>query len=332
VMPVCLITGATGAVGPSVVEAFHARGYHVRTLSRHAPAEGLLPQGVTPFTGEITDAGTVERATREADIVVHLASLLHIASPGAAMRREYERVNIGGTSTVVAVAQGAGVRRVVVASTIAVYGYQGGVLLDEESPVQPDTLYGETKLAAERLALAARRSDGAPLCTVLRSAAVYGPRVKGNYRRLVDALARHRFVPIGSGLTRRTVVFDCDLASALVLASEHSAAAGRVFNVSDGQPHALSEIIEAICRALERRPPRVHVPAGAVRAAAALADGALHLAGRKPIVRALVDKYLEDAAVDARRIQRELGFAPHVTLQDGWQRTVCALRGALPAG
>src|SRR5206468_7099629 len=123
-----------------------------------------------------------------------------------------------------------GVSRVVLLSTIAVYGSQPRGLLDEDFPTRPDTLYGESKVEAERIAIGARTGDGRPLSTVLRSAAVYGPRVKGNYQRLVRALARRRFVPIGPGDNLRTLVFEDDLASATVLAAQHAAAAGRIYN------------------------------------------------------------------------------------------------------
>lgn len=83
-----------------------------------------------------------------------------------------------------------------------------------KAPPQPDTLYGATKLAAEALVLAAQRHDGVALGVVLRLAAVYGARVKGNYQRLLDAVARGCFVPLGHGGNRRTLVYDRDVAAA----------------------------------------------------------------------------------------------------------------------
>ena len=101
-----------------------------------------------------------------------------------------------------------------------------------------------------------------PCCAL---GAVYGSRIKGNYERLTHALARHRFIPIGSGLNRRTLVYDKDVGRAAVLAVSHPAAAGRVFNVTDGTFHTLNEIIESICSALGRKPPRLSLPIGPVR-------------------------------------------------------------------
>jgi len=75
--------------------------------------------------------------------------------------------------------------------------------------------------------------------TVLRLGAVYGSRIKGNYERLTHALARHRFIPIGSGLNRRTLVYDKDVGRTDALAVSHPAAAGKIFNVSDGRFHSM---------------------------------------------------------------------------------------------
>jgi len=76
---------------------------------------------------------------------------------------------------------------------------------------------------------------------------VYGARVKGNYRRLLRSLVRDRFIPIGDGMNRRTLIHDRDVGKAAVLVMNAPAAAGHVYNVSDGQIHTLNEIIGTMC-------------------------------------------------------------------------------------
>lgn len=317
--PLCLVTGATGAIGPGIVKALQG-GYDIRTLSRRPPPPELFRPGVTQVIGDVSDAEVVRRAAEGVALIVHLAALLHIVDPPPALRAEYERVNVGGTTAVVAAAHAQGVGRVVLMSTIAVYGATGGALIDEASATNPQTLYGVTKLQAERIALGARRSDGLALATVLRSAAVYGPRVKGNYQRLVHALARRRFVPIGPGRNRRTLVFEDDLAAAVAAAGAHPDAAGRIYNVTDGATPAMREIIAAICAALGRSAPNWHIPIAPVRAAAGI--GAIVNGG----IRRAVETYLEDVAVKGSRIATELGFTPRVGLGEGWIDTIAAMR------
>ena len=324
-----LVTGATGALGPRVVETLHGAGYAVRTFSLDAPDSGLLPASIETRLGDIIDETAVRAAMIDVDVVVHLAALLHIVNPAPELRSRYERVNVDGTRIVVEAARAASVKRLVFFSTIAVYGDGGGRFLDEDTPAQPDTFYAETKLAAEKIVLAARRADGEPLGTVLRPAAVYGSRIKGNYRLLLQSLADGRFIPIGDGRNRRTLVYEKDVARAAVLAMHHPVAVGRVYNVSDGQFHTLREIIEAICEALGRPPPHLSLPVGPVRFGAGVLEDAARLAGRKaPISRARVDKYTEDVAVSSQRIQTELGFVPQFDLARGWQETVREMRQA----
>jgi UDP-glucose 4-epimerase len=188
--------------------------------------------------------------------------------------------------------------------------------------------------APERMAysveLNAKRTDGQPLGTVLRFAAIYGSRIKGNYQRLVQALARRRFILIGDGRNRRTLIYDRDVARAALLAVQHPNAAGKVYNVSDGQFHTLKEIIVAICQALGRTPPRFSVPVGPARFMAGLMEDTFQLLGRKsPIGRDTIDKYTEDIAVDSRLIQRELGFRPQFDLKTGWEETIRKMQGPI---
>lgn len=324
---ITLVTGATGAVGPRIVDSLLSAGIQVCTLSLDAPPTGLWPIEVDVRLGDVTDADTVSSAMQNVDSVIHLAALLHIVNPPAELRDKYERINVGGTATVVDAAVKAGVNRVVLASTIAVYGPSNGCVLDEESPTAPDSFYGQTKLAAEKIVLAARRADGQPLGTVLRFGAVYGTRVKGNYLRLLQALDSGRLMTVGNGLNRRTLIYDKDLAHAVVLTMSHSAATGQIFNITDGCFHSMQEIIATMSLALGRTPPRHSLPVKPVRWVAGILEDIGRVIGRtSPIVRATVDKYTEDIAVSGEKAQHMLGFCPQYDQASGWREIVAEMR------
>jgi len=171
--------------------------------------------------------------------------------------------------------------------------------------------------------LNAKRNGGQPLGTVLRLGAVYGSRIKGNYERMTRALAHNRFIPIGDGRNRRTLVYNRDVARAAALAVSHPAAAGRVFNVTDGRFHTLNEIIESICSALGRKPPRLSLPVGPTRGLIGLVETGCRSIGLKPpITQGMIDKYTEDIAVAGNIIQKELGFVPQYDLKNGWEETI----------
>jgi nucleoside-diphosphate-sugar epimerase len=321
--PLILVTGATGAVGPRVVKSLLDAGYRIRTLSVDPPPENMWPECVEDKKGDVTNPVDVQLAMQGVDAVIHLAALLHIINPHYSLHGIYERVNVNGTAIVVKAASETGVSRIVFFSTIAVYGNSHGQILTEETSTHPDTVYSQTKLAAEQIVLNSKGADGQPLGTVLRLGAVYGSRIKGNYERLTRALAHHRFIPIGNGLNRRTLVYDKDVGRAAVLAVSHPCAAGRVFNVTDGEFHTLHEIIESMCLALGRKPPWISLPIGPVCTLIGLIEkGSRTIGLNPPITQEMIDKYTEDIAVDGSLIQKELGFVPRYDLKTGWEETI----------
>ena len=326
--PLVLVTGATGAVGPCIVDALYRSAYRIRTLSLDAPPPRLWPDGIEDVRiGDINDEAAVASAMQDVDAVIHLAALLHIVNPPDALRDLYLKVNIGGTCTVIDAAIKAHVKRVLFFSTVAVYGQTGGRIVNEETPPRPDTFYARTKLEAEQIVLSARNVMGEPIGTVLRLGAVYGSRIKGNYRQLVTALNRGWFLPVGRGQNRRTLIYDRDVAHAAILALQHPTGAGRLYNVSDGRFHTMQKIILTMCGALGRNTPPFSLPAGMVRTMAGIVeDGAKLLGLKSPIVRSTIDKYTEDVAVESRVIQEELGFIPVYDLAAGWRETIQEMR------
>lgn len=319
---IVLITGATGAVGPAVVAAAMASGLRVRTLSRHADASSR--PGVEHIVGDIRDATVRRRALEGVEGVLHLAAVLHLVDPRAQRDAAYGEVNADATRGLAEDARDAGVRRLVFFSTIAVYGKSAPVTADESTAPRPDSPYAHSKLAAERVVLGTINHERQPLGVVLRLAAVYGPRLKGNYRTMLRHLAAGRPLPLLPGVNLRTLVFDTDVADAALLALATPAAAGCVFNVTDGTAHTLRAITASMCAALGRPAPRIGVPAGVAAAAVRIARPLL--VGRLAALGAQVEKFNEHNAVNGARIRTALGFTPQVALDEGWRRTVAGLR------
>jgi UDP-glucose 4-epimerase len=168
-------------------------------------------------------------------------------------------------------------------------------------------------LTAETVALAH------PGAAVLRVAAVYGARVKGNYARLIGAIDRGRFITVGSAQNRRTLVYDEDLASAAWLAAIDRRSQRRIYNVTDGHVHTIAEIVTAISEAMGKPASVWHLPVAPARLlAAVLEQGCSVLGARPPVTVAMIDKLQEDLAVAGARIREELGFHPAFDLRRGW--------------
>jgi UDP-glucose 4-epimerase len=154
--------------------------------------------------------------------------------------------------------------------------------------------------------------------------------MKGNYPRLLGALKRGRFLMIGDGCNRRTLVHVKDLCGAAQCAAENEKAAGQVFNVTDGTIHTLGEIVDAMSAALGQRSPGLSVPTRFARMLAASLETGLNVVGKKsPIVRATVDKFVEDIAVSGEKMQKSLGYRPVFDLVEGWRETVSQMNAHL---
>lgn len=324
---IVLVTGATGALGPRVVEVLQQSRYSVRVFAMDPPKPKMFSYPTDFQLGDINDERAVRTAVSGVLAIIHMAALLHINAPSPEQLSLYRLINIDGTALIARAAIEAGVQRLIFFSTIAVYGHGGCGMLNENSLPHPDTAYAETKLFAERIIQETHKPDGKPLGTILRLASAYGSRVKGNYRRMIQALARGRFIPIGSGTNRRTLVYDKDVGRAVLAVMTNPCAVGRVFNVTDGETHSLNDIIETMCRALGRRPPRIHLPLAPMRTTAGIIDIGEKALGLRPSgFRSALDKYAEDMAIDGQKIQDQIGFRPEYDLLSGWKETVEEMR------
>jgi nucleoside-diphosphate-sugar epimerase len=328
IQPVALVTGATGAIGPQLVRTLLDAGYQVRALVRQTPSRPLFDSNVELIQGDIGDMDVLRAACADVQVVFHLAAKLHINQPHPDMEQEYYDVNVGGTSRVAEAARDAGVGRLVFFSTINVYGSgDKEAPIDETHPLNPQTFYARSKAEAESVALAHLPA------VVLRLSAVYGPGMKGNYARLCRAIARGRFLMIGTGQNRRTLVHVHDVCRAALVAAQHPSAVGQIYNVTDGHVHTLRQIVDAIYGAYNRRMPHLHIPARPVRGmAGAIGRGLAFLGVQSGIGVELVDKMLEDIAVSGEKIMHELEFRPEYDLQSGWRQTVGLLEHPSPHG
>ena len=320
-----LVTGATGVIGPALIGRLLNKGYQVRALVRNrAKATQLLPTNVTLIAGDICDLACITEAMTGVDIVCHLAAKLHINDPSPTLRDLYWATNVEATENLVASAVSHQVERFLFYSTINVYGptRQEHPPLDENAPLRPDTLYGESKVAAENFVRKAKNKQGEPIGVILRVSAVYGPQMKGNYPRLINAIRRNIFAPIGDGENRRTLIFEADIVEATLCAIQSPEALGETYNATDGQIHTLKEILEAIHAIFGKRYPRWYIPTRLVKTAVALIALPFNLSGKKaPISPQMVDKLTEDVAISGEKLAK-IGYTPQYNLAQGWAKTI----------
>jgi nucleoside-diphosphate-sugar epimerase len=239
-----LITGAGGFLGRHLCREFLAAGHTVR--AGDLPGVDLSGlDGVEAVPCDLGDSDSVRAAVAGVEIVVHCAGLFdHSAS-----RERLFAVNEGGSRTVGEIAAECGVRRVVLVSSVGVYGVVG-TRITEDGPKRPTTPYDQSKWAGEQAMTEVCAAHGVTLA-VVRPTLIYGPGSRYGVAAWLALLTLHahhglRWFPLARGGPVGHHVHVEDVARACVLAAESEAAAGRAFNVTDDTPIPVGDLIRLL--------------------------------------------------------------------------------------
>jgi nucleoside-diphosphate-sugar epimerase len=318
--PRLLVTGATGYLGGAVAKAALAQGIMVRGAGRRpSPSRELEWVAL-----DVLDERAVVAAMAGIDVVIHAAALAHVFRPSNVPRTTFLDVNGRGTENVARAAVMAGCRHFVLVSSVAVYGSGAATMVAEDGECRPGSHYAESKLLAEARAREQLAAAGIPL-TILRMTTLYGENNPGNVNRLMQAIDRGRFIWIGSGSQRKSLIHRDDAARACLAAALAPAAAERIFNVT-AAPATMKEIVDGLHVALGRVPPRWHIPDGWLLGATRMASALAGPSGLAGAAHATLKTWLADAVFDGGRFERELQFRPQVALQEGLRRQVESYR------
>lgn len=299
------ITGAAGFVGRSVVAAAVRRGHAVRALVRRPARDwpAKVTESVVEDLGQADFTGV--------DAVIHLAARVHVvqetqADPLSAFRRD----NVELMERTARTAAAAGVRRFVLASSVAVFGSSlpHGATADDGSVRRPDRPYGVSKLEAEQRLAQLGRELGLSWIA-LRPPAVFGPGAPAHFAKLMGAARRGLPLPLGAVRNRRSFIFVDNLADALVTAAEGEAEGA--FIVTDSAPVSSGALYRALGAAYGRPAWQPRVPEALVAGAARLALGGLR-----------AESLLGSMAVDGSRFAQTFDWRPAVGFEAAVRRTV----------
>ncbi len=180
-MPNILITGADGFIGSHLTEMLVQQGHHVKALSQYNSFNywGWLEEvdcldRIEVLKGDVRDPHYCKHITKGIDIIYHLAALIAIPYSYVAPD-SYVDTNIKGTLNICQAALDNQVQRVIHTSTSEVYGTAQYVPIDEKHPLQPQSPYSASKIAADAMAMSFFNAFGLPL-TIARPFNTYGPR------------------------------------------------------------------------------------------------------------------------------------------------------------
>ncbi len=324
-----LVTGGGGFLGSAIARLLVQRGDYVRSLSRqrHAALDSL---GVEQTQADITAAAAVERAASGCDVVFHVAAKAGIAG----RYRDYHRVNVTGTETVLNACRRVGVTRLVYTSSPSVV-FDGhdmeGVDESVAYPKHHDAPYPATKAQAEQLVLAANGPAFATLA--LRPHLIWGPGDNHLVPRILARGGAGRLRRIGKTSKLIDSVYIDNAAEAHLLAADRlvpgSSVAGKAYFISNGEPLPLWDLVNRILAAGGVAPVTRSVPLWAALAAGWCLErvyGVLWPDAEPPMTRFLARELATAHWFDLTAARRDLGYVPRVSIDEGMRRLAASLR------
>ncbi len=304
-----LVTGAHGFIGRSLCKHFSAIGV--------AHAGAVRASRADDRDAELVEVGDFAAADWDeilvgVDSIVHLAGRAHVPdSRDAAVPTPFVVANVHVTRQLCAAAARAKVRRIVLTSTVKVYGEstRNGRPFRAGDPATPDDAYAHSKVEAERVLWQAC-DVGALEGVVLRLPLTYGAGVKGNFLALTEAIAEGRRLPLAGIANRRSLLNVDNAVSAIVAALSVPDLAGETLPIADKESVSTPELARRLGNALGVPARLFHVPATLLRAGAAFANK-----------RAVAARLLGSLEVDSERFCELAGWTQPFTLNEGLAAT-----------
>ena len=307
-----LVTGADGFIGSHLTEGLVSAGADVTALAQynsfdsHGWLDDLPDQirkDVNLVRGDVRDAAFISRLVPGHEIIFHLAALIAIPHSYAAAQ-SYVDTNVLGTLNVLEAARQSGTERIVHTSTSEVYGTAIKMPIDESHPLQGQSPYSASKIAADMMAEAFARSFGLPV-VILRPFNTYGPRQ--SERAIIPTIIRQALDPscpaimVGDSSTVRDLTFVTDTAAAFMAAGQaYGIEYGQAFNAGSQRAIMIGDLIDVIIDLTSSRKP--------------VLQDEKRLRPTNSEVRALL--------ADSTRFVRATGWSPQVKLREGLERTV----------
>lgn len=322
-----LVTGGNGFIGSHVVRRLRAAGHDVRVLAQPGTSlRTVQDTGANVLWGDLRVPASLLAAVDGIEVVCHLAARVGDHGPAS----EYFDVNTVGTRRLVAAAKQAGVRRVVLVSTLAVHRLRGRGIPDGDENRSRDHVampYALSKILAEDEVMRAHAAGHVEGVVVRPGLFPFGPNDRTSFLPLVRNL--DRYAHVGGGRAVFCTAYAENLAHGIALAAEHPAAAGRVYVVADDERPTWREFMDLLCDLLGRPRIRRNIPLGLALALAGASEAWAALTGRPPLLtRYRVRVAGLDCWFSSRRAREELGYVPLVDLGEGLRRTVAWVRTA----
>ena len=315
-----LVTGASGFLGRHLVDKLLVQECSVRTVSRshfHSPGSR-----VKQIQGDIRDVTLLQSALAGVENVYHAAAVV----PGTGNDNEMWDINVIGTRRVAEACVRAGVRRLVLVSSIAVYKAPLPDVVSESAPVGGESSYGRSKAAAE--SVATETCQGRLELVIVRPCQIYGTMDRTGFTRKLLRAVKSSFLPVAGWWGRSfSLVHVSDVAEGLCFAGERKDVDGAIINLASQTRTSLIELASIYAKLVQkkRRGAKLPIPESILRAAMSLKSAASNLAKGGPGspfgvygARSTHGSILLGGPVyDIRKARALLRFSPRVTFEQG---------------
>ncbi len=303
-----LITGADGFIGSHLTELLVMEGYTVKALSQYNSFNnwGWLEnvdclEDIEVLNGDVRDSHYCKQITKDIDIVFHLAALIAIPYSYVAPA-SYVDTNVKGTLNICQAALENDVKRVIHTSTSEVYGTARYVPIDENHPLQPQSPYSATKIAADALAMSFFNTFDLPL-TIARPFNTYGPRqsARAVIPTIISQIANGaKQIKLGDVTPTRDLSYVTDTCRGFVELARCEKAIGEIVNIGSGFEMAVGDMLNLIRELMNSDVEYI-------------ADEQRIRPGKSEVFRLWCDN---------TKIRELTGFGPRYSIRDGLETTV----------
>lgn len=287
-------------------------------------ASGFLGQNVKPLlqkmyevqTMGLTDADHIQvdlskeipTITESFDVVFHAAGKAHTVPNSEEEKKVFFDVNFQGTVNLCkALEQGVLPKAFVFVSTVAVYGLEYGENITEEHPLKGDTPYALSKIQAEEY-LTEWCSKNGIILGIIRPSLIAGPNAPGNLGAMVHGIKTGKYLSIGNGTARKSVLMVEDIAHLVPKLVEK----GGVYNVCDDSQPTFRQLETVICKQLNKKMP-LAIPYFIAKSMALVGD---LLGSKAPINSLKLSKITKSLTFSNEKAKKELGWQPMNVLEN----------------
>ncbi|CDF82257.1 NAD-dependent epimerase/dehydratase [Pseudomonas knackmussii B13] len=312
-----LVTGASGFIGGRFARFALEQGLAVRVNGRRAEAlEPLVKRGAEFMPGDLNDPALVRQLCAGVDAVVHCAGAVGVWGP----LESFRQANVVMTESIVEACLKQGVRRLVHLSSPSIYfdGQAHVGITEAQVPTRFANHYGSTKYESEKVALGAAEFGLEVLA--LRPRFVTGAGDTSIFPRLIAAQRKGKLKVIGNGLNKVDFTSIQNLNDALFSALLATGPAlGQAYNISNGQPIPLWDVVNYVLRRLDLPPVKGHMPYPLAYTVAAISEGVSYLKPGRPeptLTRMGMAVLAKDFSLDISRARQFLDYDPRASLWD----------------